>query len=90
MDQPVKDLTIKVDNLTTFLQKNMVTKRELEDLKVELPSRAEFNQLQISVDGIAKQFKDRNEERVVGAERSTRMESWIMNASKKIGIDYKP
>lgn len=68
----------------------MLTKDELEQRLSELPTKGDFNRLQSSVDGIAKQFNQYNQERVLAAERSTRMETWIMNASKKIGIEYKP
>jgi uncharacterized protein YigA (DUF484 family) len=70
MDQNIKDLSTKLDNMTTFLQKNMVTKQELAELKDELPSKADFDQLQTSVDGIAKDFQDNYQELKVVGERA--------------------
>ena len=79
-----------LDDLKKFLDENMVTKQELQDLREELPTRADFNQLQTSVDGIAKQFLDHKQEQIVGASRASRMEAWIMKAAEKIGLEYKP
>jgi hypothetical protein len=87
MDQETKN---EFKSLRDFLDKNMVTKHELEELRADLPTRAEFNQLQTSVDGIAKQFKDENQERIVGGARAARMEAWIVKAAAKIGVEYKP
>lgn len=89
MDQ-LEEIGNKLDNLRTFLDKNMVTKQELEDLRDELPTRGDFSQLQTSVDGIAKQFQEQKQEQTVGASRVSRMEAWIMNAAAKIGVEYKP
>jgi hypothetical protein len=79
-----------LDHLKKFLDENMVTKQELQDLREELPTRADFNQLQTSVDGIAKQFLDHKQEQIVGASRASRMEAWIVRAAAKIGVEYKP
>jgi len=87
MDQEIKN---EFKSLRDFLNKNMVTKQELEDLRVDLPTRAEFSRLQTSVDGIAKQFQDQRQEQIVGAARTARMEAWIVNAANKIGLEYKP
>lgn len=86
LDEIRKDVT----DLKKFVQTNMVTKQELDDLREELPSRADFNRLQQSVDGIAKQFQDQRQELMVGAARSERMEAWIIKAAEKIGVEYKP
>jgi hypothetical protein len=80
----------RVDNLKTFLDENMVTKQELSDLRDELPTRAEFSRLQTSVDGIAKQFLDQQQEQTIGSSRTSRMEAWIIKAAAKIGLEYKP
>jgi hypothetical protein len=90
MDHQLQDISQRLDKLTDFLRENMVTKQELEDLRVELPSRTEFHQLQTSVDGIAKRFKDTDEELQVVGERTSRMEAWIQKAANKIGVEYKP
>ena len=87
MDQETKN---EYKSLRDFLDKNMVTKQELEELRADLPTRAEFSQLQSSVDGIAKQFQDQKQEQVIGAARASRMEAWIIKAATKIGLEYKP
>jgi hypothetical protein len=87
MDQETKN---EFKSLRDFLGKNMLTKQELEELRRDLPTRAEFNQLQISVDGIAKQFQDQRQEQIVGTARAARMETWIIKAATKIGLEYKP
>jgi hypothetical protein len=89
MDQ-LKEIGKKLNDLTVFLETNMVTKQELKDLREELPTREDFSQLQTSVDGIAKQFTDRKDEKVISASRSERMEAWIVKAAKKLGVEYKP
>ncbi len=81
---------VELDNLKSFVQTNMVTKQELDDLREELPSRADFNRLQQTVDGIARQFQDQRQELLVGASRSERIEAWIIKAAEKIGVEYKP
>lgn len=68
----------------------MVTKQELDDLREELPTRADFNKLQQSVDGIAKQFQEPKQEQIVNASRSKHMETWILKAAEKIGVEHKP
>jgi hypothetical protein len=90
MDQDIIHISNKVDNLTRFLQQNMVTKQEFDERFSEFPTREEFNPLQQSVDVIAKQFKDQEEERLVAAERSSRMEGWMTNAAKRLASITNP
>ena len=88
----LKSLATKdeLDSLKSFLQTNLVTKQELDDLREGLPTKADFNRLQQSIDGIAKEFQNQRQELMVGAARSERMESWIIRAAAKIGLEYKP
>lgn len=90
MDQQLTDISKRLDKLTDFLREHMVTKRELQDLRDDLPTRAEFAQLQTSVDGIARLFKNTDQELLVVGERTSRMEKWIQRAADKIGVEYKP
>ena len=92
INQRIDDLPTQgnFDHLKTFLDQNMVTKQELEDLREELPTRKDFNELQVSVDGIAKHFEEQRQEQIIGAERASRMEAWIIKAAAKIGVQYKP
>jgi hypothetical protein len=87
MDQETKNEFVALRN---FLQENMVTKQELQDLREELPTREDFSQLQTSVDGIAKHFQEQRQEQTIGASRTSRMEAWIIKAASKIGVEYKP
>jgi hypothetical protein len=86
----LNELKSDVTDLKKFVQTNMVTKQELDDLRDELPTRTDFNTLQQSVDGIAKHFQEQKQEQIVGASRSKRMEAWIIKAAEKIGVEYKP
>lgn len=90
MDQQLADISEKLENLTDFLRKHMVTKQELEDLKSDLPTKADFHLLQSSVDGLAKQFKNTDDELKVVVERASRIEAWIKKAAPKVGVEYKP
>lgn len=86
----LKEVNNRLDNLITFLRQNMVTKEELAELKSELPTKADFNQLQTSVDGIARHYSTMSQELTVIGERTSRMERWIMKAAAKVGLDYRP
>jgi hypothetical protein len=86
----INEIKTDVADLKKFVQTNMVTTQGLDDLRDELPTRADFNTLQQSVDGIAKHFQEQKQEQIVGASRSKRMESWIIKAAEKIGVEYKP
>ncbi|HEV7681924.1 MAG TPA: hypothetical protein VGO68_07375 [Pyrinomonadaceae bacterium] len=90
MDQQLEGISKRLDKLADFLRQNMVTKHEFEDLKADLPTKPEFHQLQTAVDGIAKRFKDTDEDLQVVGERTSRMEKWIQRAANKIGVAYKP
>lgn len=67
----------------------MLTKQELEELRNDLPTRADFSSLQASVDGIAKRYLSTDQEQTVTGARTIRMEAWIQKAAKKIGLEYK-
>ena len=90
MDQQLVDLNSKLDRLIAFVQENLVTKHELEDLRAELPTRADIGNLQISVDGIARHYKDTQEELKITAARTVRLEEWIIKTAERLGLDYKP
>jgi hypothetical protein len=79
-----------LSSLQNFIQSNMVTREEFDNRLDNLPTRADFAQLQSSVDGIAKRFIHVDQELQVVGHRLTRMESWIMKAAAKIGLEYKP
>ena len=90
MSQRVTAIDERVENLTKFLDQNMVTREEFDNRLDELPTRDDFSHLQVSVDGIAKHFEEQKQEQIIGAERASRMEAWITKAAAKIGIEYNP
>lgn len=90
MDQELKNINTRLDKLMEFLAANMVTKKELDEQLQMLPTKEDFRDLQTSVDGIAKRFKDTEEELHVTFERTSRMEAWIQKAATKIGVEYRP
>lgn len=90
MDQDLKNLNKRLDKLTTFIEQNMLTKQELEDLRSDLPNREDFANLQSSVDGFAKGFLTTEQELRITSARTLHMEDWVRKAAKKIGVIYKP
>jgi len=94
MDQELNKINERLDKLTDFITNKLVTKEELAEqlgeLRADLPTKADFTNLQKSVDAIAKGFKDSEQELQIVGERTTRMESWIRKAADKIGVPYKP
>ena len=65
----------ELDNIKTFLRKELPTKREMEEGFAGLPSKADFNLLQTSVDAYAKQSKDYYQEVTVLVAKVNRMEN---------------
>jgi len=94
MEKELKNEFIRIENrfdtLMKFLQKHMVTRQEFDERFETVPTRQDFHVLQVSVDGIAKQYKNTDQELTIVGERTSRMESWIIKAAAKIGLDYKP
>ena len=86
----LKEVNDRLDKLTNFISKHMVTKQELSELKAELPTKADFSQLQSSVDGIARDYKTLTQELPVMGHRVSRIESWVTKAAEKIGLPYRP
>jgi len=56
MDQELKDINARLDNLMAFLAENMVTKQELDERLQTLATKQDFHDLLTSVDGIAKRL----------------------------------
>lgn len=89
--EDLKGLATKeeLNSIKTFLYKEMPTKREMEERFTELPTKKDFNLLQMSVDAYAKQSKDYYQEVTVLVAKVSRMEVWIKEASPKLGIKYQ-
>jgi hypothetical protein len=79
----------KFENLHGFLGEHMATKTDLEELRSELASKEDINQVITAVDGIAKQMQTYNEEMPAIQQQLRDMKDWIMEAAKKIGVEYK-
>jgi hypothetical protein len=90
MDQQLTEINQRLDSLITFVQEKVVTKDELEDLKAQLPTRADFARLQTSVDGTARSFINTQQEVLLTSAKMTRLEEWVQEAARKIGVEYKP
>lgn len=89
--QQLKGLATKADfdNLKTFIEQNVALKDNIQDLKMELPSKEDFSQLQTSVEGLAKLTKDYYEEVTILRGKVERMEKWIQDAAPKLGLKYE-
>jgi len=90
VDQQLRDINTRLNNVITYLRTNIVTKDDLADLRADLPTRGDFAQLQSSVDGIAKLFVESDQELKIVSHRTSRMEAWITKAAAKLGPDYRP
>lgn len=94
MDQQHDDISKRLDNLTSFLRENMVTKQELteqiDQLRSEVVTKEELRALTTTIDGLAKIVKDFYQEVTIMSARVTRMEAWIHQAARQIGVEYKP
>jgi hypothetical protein len=93
MDQELREQFEKMDKrfdtLTTFLQRNMMTKAELQDMRSELADKKDIDRVLTAVDAIAKRSKDYDENVTVALSKLERIEHWIQDAAKKLGIKYK-
>ncbi len=84
------ELEQRFEKLQTFIIEHIASKQDLLDLKQELPTKVDFQNLQSSVDTIARLQQDNaNEIKVLGAQ-ITRLEQWVINAAPKLGVEYKP
>ncbi len=84
------ELEQRFEKLQAFIIEHIASKQDLLDLKQELPTKVDFQNLQSSVDTIARLQQDNaNEIKVLGAQ-ITRLEQWVINAAPKLGVEYKP
>ena len=97
MDQETKsefnNINQRLDTVFEFLRQHMVTRQELDeslaDLRSDVATKEELRALIKSVDAFAKLGKDYFQEVAVVGARVTRMEAWIEQAAKQIGVQYK-
>jgi len=91
MDQETKN---EFKSLRDFLRENMVTKQELtqqiDQLRSEVVTKEDLRALTTIIDGLAKLVKDFYQEVTIMTARMTRMEDWIQQAAREIGVEYKP
>ena len=83
--------TNDIIKLSTYIKEDLkhtfATKEEIEEKFEE--QKKSFSILQLSVDGMTKEFKSNSEERVVLGNRMNNAEDWIEKASNKIGLKYE-
>jgi hypothetical protein len=96
MDQELKDQFERIDQRFNKMDKrfeviiqNMVTKAELEEMRSELADKKDIDRVLTAVDAIAKRSKDYDENVTVALSKLERIEHWIEDAAKKIGIEDK-
>ena len=61
-----------------------------QEILEEVPSKAQIEKLQSSVDGLAKWAKDNEDDILVLEKKTERLEHWTIEASEKIKVPYKP
>jgi predicted nucleic acid-binding Zn-ribbon protein len=87
MDQEIKQ---QFDDLKQFIVGNVALASDLQEVKTEVTElRSDVRVIQTSVDNLAKQVLTFQQEMAVMTMRVSRMESWIMAASQKIGVPYQ-
>ena len=78
-----------IDSLRTFLNRHVPTKDDLKEFATKADIKAETNNVLTAIDGLAKQTMKTNEELPAIQNQLTNMKDWILEASKKIGMEYK-
>ena len=93
VDLKADGLNTKVDqkfkHLHKFLNQNMLTKTEFEEIRKELADKTDIDRVLTSIDGIAKQMNIYNAELPAITLQIKNINDWIQEASKKIGIKYR-
>ena len=82
----------RFDRLNMFIMRHVVTRAELketiDELKEELPSKQDINDLITRIDGYSKELKDSREEIAITGFKTNRLETWAQKAGSKIGLEY--
>jgi uncharacterized coiled-coil DUF342 family protein len=73
--------------LFPFMQENFVTKKELDEFKDEY--KADFSNLQTSVDTYAKKADTYFQEMVMLSHKVDRHEKWFLQVANKLGINLE-
>jgi hypothetical protein len=80
----------ELKTLRGFLSEHMLTKTEFAEIRTQLADKNDVNQILTSVDGIAKQMATYNQELPAITHQLQTITDWIREASKKIGVEYRP
>lgn len=89
MDQELREQFEKMDKRFDAIIQNMVTKTELQEIRLELADKKDIDRVLTAVDAIAKRSKDYDENVTIALSKLERIEHWIQDAAKKLGIKYK-
>jgi hypothetical protein len=79
----------KLDQIMKFLCEQMPTKEDLKEFATKADIQTESNKVLSAVDGIAKQMQTYNDELPAIQQQLREMKDWIMEAAKRIGVEYK-
>jgi hypothetical protein len=88
----LKNLATKdqLKDLRAFIGEHMLTKTEFAEIRKELADKNDISQILTSIDAIAKQMTIYNQELPAITHQLQTITAWIKQASKKIGVEYKP
>ncbi len=94
MDTELKEQFEKIDkrfdNLTSFLQNNMVTKEELNALSGKVTKLEEsVNRLTEAVEKLTVAVQNITKEHTVIKHQILIMQDWMRKAAEKIGVEFK-
>jgi hypothetical protein len=80
----------QTDKRLDAIIENMVTKTDLEETLKNYADKNDVNRILTAVDGIAKQMTIYNQELPAITHQLQTITDWIKEASKKIGVEYRP
>jgi hypothetical protein len=81
-------LSIETSNF--HLTQHCLDLHQIDQLRSEVATKEELRALTQTIDGLVKIVKDYYQEVTIMSARMTRMEAWIQQAARQIGVDYKP
>lgn len=90
-EEQLKNLaTSKVlDDIKSFLYKEMPTKAEMQAMREELADKNDIHELQKSVDAYAQQLKDQDVNVKAALSRLEQIETWLKTAAPKVGVQFE-
>lgn len=89
IDARFESVDQRFEGIMTFLETQVALKSDVEALRIDLPTRQDFNELQRSVDGLANRYKHHDDELTVLTAKTTDIQEWISAAAPKVGVKFK-